>query len=595
MANYYHGLEKGCFRLLSLSDDTGLVYSLETHLLDKTPPYVALSYTWGPATHPKGRSSTSKYSMTLNGKEFDIQQNLHDALQYLAKHVRRRDCSLWVDAICINQNDMDEGSAQVREMKRIYENANYIFAWLGLPDDEDNARLAVDLMADFNRYLQTGLAENKDDIDMVWPTIGTSSVAFPVDEASGDVWKGWEGIADMLSRPYWERTWIYQEATTPGEIWFFCGDHQFDDVYLSAAVAFGLLFSASAGFDDRFVEATGQASSAAALCSARIQREKDLQRGLVDLITEMRLTRCTDERDKVFAPLGHAADLAALPIAVDSNKSLRDVYVDVARFVLSNTRASSLEILGLVFTPADDASNPSLKVQLSPTVPSWVPDWRQTVSIPGISRRLERRATGGPLYGGGTLHVKGVVLANSTITSVTAVWDDQEPHIATPRSWYNELMAAEPESSRDSMDISVRRSLVGDRTRVVGVTTDDDSTTPEKRGGMVDWDLIDMSVDELDVALSTRGEYMIGEITAVCHGRRVARLRDKSVVVVPAAAKVGDEIAMFFGGQALYVTRAAEEQGTYMFIGECYVDGYMHGALMDTCGGLDKVGHVKLV
>lgn len=155
---------------------------------------------------------------------------------------------------------------------------------------------------------------------------------------------------------------------------FFYGDHNFDDIYLSAAVAFGNTFQNFPEFSDRFVEAVGQASDAAQLHSARIQRENGLERGLIELMTEISLTGCTDERDKVFAPLDHAADLAACYLLVDYKKSLEEVYIDVVRFSISNPSTLGLAFLGLVFFPADDVANKSLRRKIDPPLPSWVPD-----------------------------------------------------------------------------------------------------------------------------------------------------------------------------------------------------------------------------
>lgn len=594
-AQLYHRLSKGCFRLLSLSDDGGVVCSLDTHQLDKAPAYIALSYTWGAGDFTNSQQTTVGCSITLNGETVPVQQNLHDALRHLAKKVRSRGCLFWVDAICINQDDPDDKNAQVKEMKTIYENASCVFGWLGLPSDELKTEMAIKMMANFNEYLQNGLEQNEDDIDAVWPTIGASSVAFPSDKAS-DTWKSWEGIADMLTRSYWQRTWIYQEATAPGEIWFFCGEYEFDDVYLSAAVAFGMRFSSDPAFDAPFVEATGQASTAAALCSARIQREKGLKRGLIDLMTEMRLTRCTDVRDKVFAPLGHAADGAPNYIMVDYNKSLCEVYTDVVRFAISHPKTTSLEFLGLVFTPSDDASNPSLKIKPDPLLPSWVPDWRQTLSIPALSRVIDAAEAGLSMFdpcpgtapetqiSGGTLFVKGAVLDDLRVAAMTAIWDDVEPDMATPRSWYNDMVETSPGSSRESTQIAICRALVGDKTREMYGSKHNGFASSEKRGGMVDWDLIDTPDDDLDLSLVTQKDYMIGDITAMCHGRRLARLENGKIAVVPAATKVRDKIAVLSGGKVLYTLRASNEQGRYTFIGECYVDGCMDGALMEEPG-----------
>ena len=56
------------------------------------------------------------------------------------------------------------------------------------------------------------------------------------------------------------------------------------------------------------------------------------------------------------------------------------------------------------------------------------------------------------------------------------------------------------------------------------------------------------------------------------------RTRDGYMGLVPAAARVGDEICVFFGGQVLYVMRERNRcPGAWEFIGECYVDNMMDG------------------
>ena len=54
------------------------------------------------------------------------------ALKYFRHAARRR--VLWVDAMCINQNDPDEKSEQVPIMGEIYSRATKVYAWLGEAD-----------------------------------------------------------------------------------------------------------------------------------------------------------------------------------------------------------------------------------------------------------------------------------------------------------------------------------------------------------------------------------------------------------------------------------------------------------------------------
>ena len=70
--------------------------------LNEYPSYRALSYCWGDpnVTRP----------IHVNGHEVQATTNLHEALQELRRHGHIR---LWVDALCINQSDIDERNRQV--------------------------------------------------------------------------------------------------------------------------------------------------------------------------------------------------------------------------------------------------------------------------------------------------------------------------------------------------------------------------------------------------------------------------------------------------------------------------------------------------
>lgn len=304
--------------------------------MDHAPSYAALSYTWGKASYQKGRLPEQVYEIMIGSKTVKTQQNLHDALRHLAKHARGRGCRFWVDFICINQQDMAERGLQVQYMAEIYEKAKVIYAWLGVPFDEEETRKAVALMREFNKFLREGLARQNNDLRPVTATINTQSVGFPMD-SKPDIISAWDGIAEMFNQPYWKRTWVYQEATTPGEIWFWCGDHYFDDIHLSATVYFAFVYSRFPGFSPRFASAAGSAGSAWAMSTARTTRETFLQAGgqkMLELVKQVRKALCTDAKDKIFAPRGHAADIGAGDFAVDYGRSVADVYTELVRFSL---------------------------------------------------------------------------------------------------------------------------------------------------------------------------------------------------------------------------------------------------------------------
>ena len=75
--------------------------------------YEALSYVWG--------FSSKTVAINLDGFKVPITQNLEYALRYLRRQTQSR--RIWVDAVCINQADLDERSKQVSRMKNIYQQA----------------------------------------------------------------------------------------------------------------------------------------------------------------------------------------------------------------------------------------------------------------------------------------------------------------------------------------------------------------------------------------------------------------------------------------------------------------------------------------
>jgi len=85
--------------------------------LHNAPPYNALSYTWGLASDPH-------YPILLNGRTFYARENLWLALYGL--QMRADPVVIWIDAICIDQENIPERDHQVRKMKAIYEQADQV-------------------------------------------------------------------------------------------------------------------------------------------------------------------------------------------------------------------------------------------------------------------------------------------------------------------------------------------------------------------------------------------------------------------------------------------------------------------------------------
>ena len=116
MAKYvYSPLEASHIRLIKVAIDEQdeLHASIEHANLDPEDPitYSTLSYVWG--------DTSSTVQMPCNGKRIKITTTLHDALRQVSKFNPNK--LLWVDQICINQEDLPERSEQVKLMNTIYE------------------------------------------------------------------------------------------------------------------------------------------------------------------------------------------------------------------------------------------------------------------------------------------------------------------------------------------------------------------------------------------------------------------------------------------------------------------------------------------
>jgi hypothetical protein len=95
---------------------------------DKELDFEAVSYTWGKPERVAG--------LTISGGPgiIGLTANLTEAMPYLAKHSKSG--LLWIDQLCIDQGNMEEKSKQIGIMHEIYKAADKVIIWLG-PEDDD--------------------------------------------------------------------------------------------------------------------------------------------------------------------------------------------------------------------------------------------------------------------------------------------------------------------------------------------------------------------------------------------------------------------------------------------------------------------------
>jgi hypothetical protein len=144
--------------------------------LDEPPAYVAISYAWGDGldTEP----------LEVQGVTMPVGKSLYEALE--AVRHNKQDTLVWVDALCIDQNNKDERATQVLLMGRIYSQAISVAIWLGPEIDEDSV-LVTDLL--------DRISKNR-----------ISPEAITSDPASS-------ALLALFKRDYWKRLWVSASRT----------------------------------------------------------------------------------------------------------------------------------------------------------------------------------------------------------------------------------------------------------------------------------------------------------------------------------------------------------------------------------------------
>ena len=125
----YSQLPQSSIRLLRLLPSAKDLDNLRCELFEyplqdsdkASHPYEALSYAWGSESRPK--------SITVNNQDLDVTQNLYTALLHLCDHACSR--VMWIDAICIDQDDEKDKEHQIPLMAEIYAKAYRVVVWLG--------------------------------------------------------------------------------------------------------------------------------------------------------------------------------------------------------------------------------------------------------------------------------------------------------------------------------------------------------------------------------------------------------------------------------------------------------------------------------
>ena len=324
-------------------------------------PYAALSWTWG--------SYDATFPILVNGNIFNVSENLFSALLYLRKRSIR---FLWVDRICINQEDFKERASQVQLMQDVYRTADHVLIWLG-EEDKYSVRAFDDLHGIVGHRAITGIVPD----DLVNPV----SMVLPPN--------AWEAISCILFRPWFRRLWILQEVISAKRAWILCGSDCIEFGHFLAIVRKMLREGSVEFIMSHHPRGPELDSSAIEAMKKQLEFIVHAHRGrgdidqlqrynprLLNLLCATRWAKSKLPHDKVYAILGlnrlmDFEDLAfsnseTVDIEVNYEISPERVSINATKAIISSMK--SLDVLRF----AGKGRN------MNDQLPSWVANWATT-------------------------------------------------------------------------------------------------------------------------------------------------------------------------------------------------------------------------
>ena len=190
----------------NLSDRTPMRCKLKHISLQSVPVenFLAVSYCWG--------SGKKQAPLVIDGHNVAIPRTAAVAIRNLSKV---SSYPLWIDAVCIDQNNPEEKSRQVTMMKEIYSKAVSVLIWLGPAQ-----RSTADAIASVEKIHQQCL-EAIDSIEHLNTHLYGSAGFKYSDEPLPD--SDWSALQAFYSAPWFGRLWVIQEIGLAKDSTFYVG------------------------------------------------------------------------------------------------------------------------------------------------------------------------------------------------------------------------------------------------------------------------------------------------------------------------------------------------------------------------------------
>ena len=200
--------------LVSPPDADVPAYNLKEHSLDsdKETSFEALSYVWG--------DPTVRRELTVEGQTVAVTVNLWNALRQLAVRSGFHP-PLWVDALCVNQEDLVEREEQASLVGEIYGGAARVVVWLG-PDPEGECTEAPELVEMIYKKCEQMAKERGQEIlpfahelaqvseDEAFLDVSPSKIVTAMGQANIPQ-SAWQSLRRLFDSKWFTRIWCVQE------------------------------------------------------------------------------------------------------------------------------------------------------------------------------------------------------------------------------------------------------------------------------------------------------------------------------------------------------------------------------------------------
>jgi hypothetical protein len=567
-------------RLEPGSGDAPLEGSIEHVSVDSPGKFSAISYAWGIADYSQ--------ALTTPTGPIIITMSLFSVLKEIREKGDRP--LLWVDAVCIDQENSDEKVTQIRLMRTIYSKAFDVVAWLG--HEEHNSSQVIKTLCELRSLSQkpdsliTGVSTP---VSLSWRNL---KIPDPEDNI-------WAYTNRFLSRTWFQRVWIVQELVLPSKVVLMCGSSTLDweDLIEALAICERELFATNP-------EVSTLRLMPSAAPAYRLEETRQLYHGqtsrcgLLELLQKFSHTQATNPYDRLFGLLGLAYDVDHSEFDPDYDSSLQDV---VERYASRLVRQNS--VLDLLYISGTSKSA---------GYTSWIPDWFKNPFPETIS--TWKSADGEFIAGLGTLPVANLITnsaSDSPILEITGYLVDVIDIISPVRmgdstsipfmdtlddfrklisfvklpyptnETHEQLLLKLPIGNSKGPEIYSSNSPLQQRRELVGLK--EVESWPEDLQQMISSYTVNQDRSRQQEK-PTRTRTFVEKYwqTSRNFAKRITypkfcTTKRGYIGLVPGDAKKEDLICLFHGSKVPFIVQRRIHRIGYRLVGECYIHGIMRG------------------